>query len=250
MTLGPTPIAEPQQPQVDPAYAEQIRKETLTAIFGDKYGADIEKAKQGYWYQNRTIAEQAALLDELSQQAAPRNVYGGQPPVQNDPLSRIQNEYMIPADVLREAIRAEAGGVVRQELAPLANVLGARERISREIPDFINNEAAVVQHAANDPLLNQRVQRLNAAGLADEALRVMYEGWRFANPVQSIPTPAAHAAAALPGAAASPAQRAVPGDVNAEQAFKDALAYARATKDEDPVWMEMYKNVKFQYPGQ
>lgn len=249
MSLGPTPIAEPQQPQVDPAYAEQIRKETLTAIFGDKYGGDVEKAKQGYWYQNRTIAEQAALLDELSSQPV-RNSYGQPQAPQSDPLSRIQNEYMIPADVLREAIRAEAGGVVRQELAPLANVLGARERIAREIPDFINNEAAVVQYAANDPMLNQRVQRLNAAGLADEALRVMYEGWRFAHPVQSVPTPAAHAAAALPGAAASPAQRAVPGDVSSEQRLMEAIAYARQTKDEDPLWSEMYKDVKFQYPGQ
>lgn len=250
MSVGPTPItSEPAQPQADPALVAQIQRDTMQAIFGDKFNGDVDKAREGYWHQNKTISEQAALLAEVSQYQQPQPIYQ-HPQVADDPFARIQAESLVPADALRAAIRAEARQLVHQELEPMTAVLNARERIGREYPEFIQNEAAIVQFAANDPNLNQRVQRLNSKGLPDEAMLTMLQAWKYSNPTPSNPPAAQHAAAALPGAAAGAAVRAVP-DTGADDArarLADAIKYAQATKDETAVWDEYFKDIKVQLP--
>ena len=252
MSVGPTPItSEPAQPVADPSLVAQIQRETMQAIFGDKFNGDVNKAREGYWHQNKTLSEQAALINEITQSAPVvpiyQQPYGQQP---QDPFARIQAESLVPADVLREAIRSEARQLVHQELEPMTAVLNARERIGREYPEFIANEAAIVQFAASDPNLNQRVQRLNSKGLPDEAMLTMLDAWKFRNPTPSVPSVESHAAASLPGAAAGNLQRAMPDNSEAESRARlaDAIRYAQATQDDSDVWAEYFKDIKVQLP--
>lgn len=231
------PQAPPAQATADPSLVEQIRTQTIKDIFGDKY-KDATAAKKGYWDGVKYIGELEGLVNESRATTA-------QP---NDPFKRLQDETLMPMDAFAQAVTK----VVRDELgAVLGPVMGAqkaRDAYVAQNPQYIEDEPKVLTFLMENPELNQKIQALNTAGFATEALQLQHMAYLKAHP--PVSQPSTDLRAGLPGSPGSGPSRAPENTADKDAAARllGTLQHALRTKDEAPLWNEVFKDFKVKLP--
>lgn len=246
MPDGSTPIpataapAAPAAPaQADPALVEQIRNQTLNEIFGGKYKTP-EAAKAGYWEQNKYIGQLESLVGQSSAATAQA------PP---DPFKRLADESLIPIDAFQQGVQAIVAKELANVFGPITGALQARDSLVASFPQYAADEQKVLAFANSRPELSQKVQQMTAAGFPLEALKLQYTEFLQAHP--PVSTPAPDPKAGLPGTPGSDPSRQP--DVQAAQQAEaqrlmSTIQYALQTKDENPMWNEVFKDFKVKLP--
>lgn len=237
-TSIPAPAAAPAQ--ADPALVEQIRGQLVNELFDGKYKSPAE-AKKGYWEQNKYVGQLESLVNS-----------GGAPtaPAANDPFKRLAEESLIPMDAFQAASRS----MIREELSaifgPISGALQAREQLVATIPQYSQDEPKVLAFANQHPELSQKTQAMSAAGFPLEALQLQYQAYLLAHPPTSTPAPDPRAG--LPGTPGSdpnrnPAQQAATDET--ARRLSGAVQHALQTRDENPLWNEVFKDFKPKLPS-
>lgn len=105
--------------------------------------------------ENRRLAEQVQAMERNFQQSQQRQAV----PQRGTPYERMR-EFGIPDDAIREAIREEAGSLVREAFQPIALGMQARTQMLAEHPDYAEHESQVASFVQSDPKVKERYERM------------------------------------------------------------------------------------------
>lgn len=212
----------------------------------DDTGGDWSKANKRYFdavNQNRDIQDR---LDRLEQTFSERVNPAERAAERRTALERIEAEYALPAEMLRQAIREVAGVEYDERMMPLAEGMAARNKaVEKWGKEYVENEADMLTWAASNPEVKDTYNALLSARKPQAAYDYAFSMFRVAKASQSPQAPteedvARRNAANVPRGGAGPGRNAAT-DGSREKDFNDALGYYRETRDMRPVAKELWR---------
>lgn len=236
---GPTPQtnepANQANPEADKAALEQ---QLLQSVFDGKYKS-VEDARRGYWELNN-YASQA--YQALNQRVDPAMTAAQR----QSAFDQLEEESLVKKDLLKQAIREEAGQLLENAFAPLQQAARARQELQVTAPEYIQNETAIMGWLQNNPQAAHDVARLNQAGLYDLAGKTALNYWRASNPPADSGSMAAKQQAALPNQNAQLNRQVEPSQN--QDILAQAIAYGHRTGDKRAAYSMLFPEFKVQLP--
>lgn len=235
---GPTP-AENQPVQANPdSDKSAIEQEILQSVFDGKYRS-LDEARRGYWELNNYASQAYQALSTRPDPAMTAQQ-------RQSAFDALEEESLIKKDLLRQAIREEAGSLVENAFAPLAAAARARQELQVSAPEYIENEGAISRWLNSNPQAAADVARLNQAGLYDLAGKTALNYWRSANPPASSGNAAAKIQAQLPNQNAQNSRQVEP--EQHANLMQQAIAYGHRTGDKRAAYSMLFPDFKIQLP--
>lgn len=208
---------------------------------------DPEVFKRSYWEQNNGAAELARenkalreLYADMSERISPREHRASRESYEDNlsglgiPLGDLEN-------FVKDRAKKEAEQLVQQRFDPLMKTMQARTEIAQEHPEYLSEEAKVMNFIQRSPSLQRDfndMAQLNPLA----ALRYGYAMYREAMPrTPSAEQEQNRAAAALPNNVGQGANR-TPFPQGNQQDLQQALGYYRTTRDEKPFLDAYFQN--------
>lgn len=236
---GPTPLADQSNGQANPEQDKSaLEQQLLQSVFDGKYKS-VDEARRGYWELNN-YASQA--YQALNQRVDPAMTAAQR----QSAFDQLEEESLVKKDLLKQAIREEAGQLLENAFAPLQQAARARQELQVNAPDYINNESAIMSWLQNNPQAAYDVSRLNQAGLYDLAGKTALQLWRAANPPADGGSMIAKQQAALPNQNAQ-LNRQVDAPRNQDM-LNQAIAYGHRTGDKRAAYSMLFPDFKVQLP--
>lgn len=213
-----------------------------------------QEAAQGHWNLTNYAADLARANQELQARLAQATTPA---PVTQSALNAAAAEAMVKPELLAAAIREIASTVVQDQMAPLTTSMQAHAILSKELPEYVKNQAAIEGFLETNPQLSALVAGIAKSGTTEAvagAARLAFREWQASQVGTSTPAPAAVAAASLPGGTGSgPSGGAAAAQLTDEQRkaeLAQAVQYARATGDERAVFSALFRDFNFFGPPQ
>ena len=235
---GPTPQTD-QTHQANPEQDKSaLEQQLLQSVFDGKYKS-VDEARRGYWELNN-YASQA--YQALSQRPDPSAVAASR----QSAFDQLEEESLVKKELLRQAIREEAGTMLESAFAPIQQAARARQELAVSAPDYIQNETAIMSWLQNNPQAANDVARLNQAGLYDLAGKTALQSWRTANPPANSGSVAAKVQASLPNQNAQLNRQVEPSQN--QDVLAQAIAYGHRTGDKRAAYSMLFPDFKVQLP--
>ena len=234
---GPTPQPDASQ-QANPDDKAALEQQLLQSVFDGKYKS-VDEARRGYWELNN-YASQA--YQALNQRVDPAMTAAQR----QSAFDQLEQESLVKKDLLKQAIREEAGALLDNAFAPLQQAARARQELQVTAPDYIQNETAIMGWLQNNPQAAHDVARLNQAGLYDLAGKTALNYWRSANPPASSGNTVAKQQAALPNQSMQNTRQVEP--QQNQDILNQAIAYGHRTGDRRAAYSMLFPEFKVQLP--
>ena len=232
------PTADQSAAANPPVDRAAIEREILQQVFDGKYQS-VDDARKGHWELNNYAAQAYSLL-------ADRNTPAETAANRQSAYDRLAKESLVEPNLLREAVREEAGALIEGYMRPFQAAAAARQELAVTAPDYIQNETAIMGWLQSNPQAARDVARLNSANLYDLAAKTALTYWRAANPPASAGNSEAKLQAQLPNAQLQNS-RGVEQE-NFQNIRQQAIAYGHRTGDRRAAYSSVFPDFQVQLP--